>query len=223
MITERLRALSAETHEMFPFPMRGEYLPLLNLSTHNWRVTGKNIWERPRLTAYVNKRLEQTGAPAVWGGYLEQRLIYSDSPHFHSDQKPRCIHLGVDFWTDAGTRVAAPIAGIVHSFANNEGYSNYGGTVILRHEVEDLAFHSLYGHLSVQSVEGLEVGQKMEAGETVGWLGAFEENGNWPPHLHFQLIVDMGEWSGDYPGACAIEDMKYYQKNCPDPRFLLGI
>ena len=65
-------------------------------------------------------------------------------------------------------------------------------------------------------------GSFREIGKIAG-KGHYDENGDWPPHLHFQLIVDMQEYRGDYPGACTIDEQDWYAQNCPDPRFFLGI
>ena len=153
----------------------------------------------------------------VWGGYLEQRLIYNSSPIFHQTKHPRNIHLGLDFWTEQETAVYAPIAGKVHSFSDNAGFGDYGPTIILSHASEGLIFHSLYGHLARHSLQGLEIGQHVAQGAKIGMLGKATENGEWPPHLHFQLIRDMQGYSGDYPGVCSPRDLPFYSENCPDP------
>jgi hypothetical protein len=49
------------------------------------------------------------------------------------------------------------------------------------------------------------------------------ENGHWPPHLHFQLIIDMGKAKGDYPGVCKYSEREKYLDNCPDPGFILSM
>jgi hypothetical protein len=46
-------------------------------------------------------------------------------------------------------------------------------------------------------------------------------NGNWPPHLHFQLIRDMQGKRGDYPGVVRADELAFYRDNCPDPMALL--
>jgi hypothetical protein len=210
-------------------------MPRIDLSVQNIRQTGERIFEQGRLERYVQERMRATGSPMVWGGYLEQRLIYSSSGLFQEEGSARDIHLGLDFWAAAGTRVFAPIAGRVHSFQDNAGFRDYGPTVILRHEggssagkeqssaLGGMVFHSLYGHLSRRSLAGLKVGMEVAKGGLVGELGTAEENGQWPPHLHFQLVMDMQRKWGDYPGVCAVEELGEYVGNCPDPRFLLGI
>ena len=49
------------------------------------------------------------------------------------------------------------------------------------------------------------------------------ENGHWPPHLHFQLIRELGDWSGDYPGVCKYSEKEKYLANSPDPDLMLGM
>jgi hypothetical protein len=55
----------------------------------------------------------------------------------------------------------------------------------------------------------------------IGALGIPAENGGWPPHLHFQCIVDMEGYMGDYPGVCKWSEREQYLRNCPDPIQLL--
>ena len=50
-----------------------------------------------------------------------------------------------------------------------------------------------------------------------------KENGDYPPHLHFQIILDIENFYGDYPGVCSENDLKYYSQNCPDPNLVLKL
>ncbi len=155
------------------------------------------------------------------GGYMENRFMYKRSNVFDNEGKARSLHLGVDLWGPAYTNVYAPIHGTVHSFAFNDRFGDYGATIILKHEVKGLTFHSLYGHLSLESLHGLAVGQEFKAGEELCRFGEPAENGHWPPHLHFQLIVDMKGNIGDYPGVAAKDDEAFYRVNCPDANLIL--
>ena len=157
------------------------------------------------------------------GGYDEDRAIYAGDA-FTGGDEPRTIHLGLDIAAPAGTEVYAPLAGMVHSFQDNAAAFDYGPTIILEHRVaSDLVFYSLYGHLSRESLEGLREGRIFSAGQRIATLGAAEVNGNWPPHLHFQLILDIGEWRGDFPGVFRKSQREQWKLACPDPRPLLGI
>lgn len=218
-----LRTLAATASELLDLPLKGNFPPRVDLSLNNLHNTGPRPFDRKELQAFIESRRQATGSPVVWGGYLEQRLIYNSSPIFHTGRHPRNIHLGLDFWTASGIGVHAPVAGTVHSFQDNANFGDYGPTVILRHEVPGLVFHTLYGHLSRHSLEGLSEGMAIQKGATVGAIGNDVENGEWPPHLHFQVIIDLQGYKGDYPGVCALEEVKQCSENCPDPRFLLGI
>lgn len=159
------------------------------------------------------------------GGYDEDRAIY-DGPVFAAGagEEPRTIHLGIDLFAAAGTAVYAPLAGHVHSFQDNANPKDYGPTVILEHTVKvDLTFYTLYGHLSRESLIGLHAGQDVAAGAQLATLGAAEVNGGWPPHLHFQVILDMGSALGDFPGVFKQSERARWKLVCPDPAPLLGI
>ncbi len=115
----------------------------------------------------------------------------------------------------------SPLDGIVHSFAFNKEDSDYGATLILTHHLEDTGFHALYGHLSLNSLKNLREGATIRKGQVIGEFGMRFENGNWPPHLHFQLILDMQGWKGDYPGVCKFSERERWLENCPDPEAVL--
>ena len=159
------------------------------------------------------------------GGYDEERAIYS-GPVFAAPDgaEARTIHLGIDIFEAAGTPVFAPLNGRVHSFQDNANPKDYGPTIILEHAVtSQLTFYSLYGHLSRDSLDGLIVGKPVAAGEEVARLGEAAVNGDWPPHLHFQLILDMQDKRGDYPGVFKKSEREQWKRICPDPAPLLGI
>ena len=158
-----------------------------------------------------------------YGGYGEDRAIY-DSPVFTGDGEPRTVHLGLDIFAPAGTEVFAPLAGRVHSFRDNANPLDYGPTVILEHQpVPSLVFYTLYGHLNRDSLEGLERGKPIRAGERVGRLGEKSENGGWPPHLHVQVMLDLMGYDGDFPGVARRSERRRWLDNCPDPGPLLGM
>jgi murein DD-endopeptidase MepM/ murein hydrolase activator NlpD len=169
----------------------------------------------------VADMLANQQATAGIGGYLENRVIYRRSPHFDAAAEPRSLHLGVDVWVPAGTPVAAPLAATVHSLADNDNFGDYGPTIILQHEVDGVKFFSLYGHLTRTDLAGLQAGQTLAAGQVFACVGPHPENGDWPPHLHFQLIADMQGRRGDFPGVAAPSERAYWAALCPDPMLVL--
>jgi len=173
--------------------------------------------------AYITSVMQKSGAKIGYGGYLEDRLIYN-TPYFQlADEPLRSIHIGMDFWCDKGTDVYVPVDGILHSFKDNKTPGNYGPTLILSHTTLNTSWYSLYGHLSADSLENLEIGQFMASGSVLGQIGDVNENGGYASHLHFQAIRDLQGMHGDYPGVCAPNDLDFYQKNCPNPNLLLQI
>lgn len=169
------------------------------------------------LSDYIFGRMKSAGAKCAFGGYGEKRDLYRRSPHFSIKDTFRSVHLGIDFWMPTGTPVLAPIPGRVHSFKNNDHFGDYGPCILLEHFIDNQIIHSLYGHLSKTSLRKIKVGQIIGRGDQIGTLGTPDENRDWPPHLHFQLIKDLGEYRGDYPGVCRKKEKKYYLKNCPNP------
>ena len=156
------------------------------------------------------------------GGYLEDRTVYRRSEHFGGEEA-RSVHLGVDIWTEAGTPVYAPWPGTVHSFRDNRGFGNYGPTIILEHGLDQHPFYTLYGHLSRTSLRGISADQPVAKNQRIGEVGPYPENGDWPPHLHFQVMTDLLGWVGDFPGVVAPSQRDYYAEICINPRYFLGI
>ena len=184
---------------------------------------GLDVTHTGTFSTYVFGKLRQAGVVVGVGGYNEHRVIYRRSAHFSQTDEPRVIHLGIDLWTEAGTPVFAPLDGTVHSFRDNTNFGDYGPTIILEHEVDGKPLFSLYGHLTRQSLEGLFEGKPIKAGDKIAEIGPYPENGDWPPHLHFQLMTDMLGLKGDFPGVCSLSDRERFLAICPNPNKFLGI
>ena len=200
-------------NRLFSEPLSPANSVILDLSATNKELEPSIYANISAFCAYIEQKL---GAKKGIGGYLEHRVIYEAHENFATDSADfRNIHLGVDIWGAAGTPVYAPLAGELHSFQINPGSGNYGPTIILFHPSEGI--YSLYGHLAEQDLEGLSVGMPIAAGQLLCHLGGPNENGGWPPHLHFQLIRDMQGFTGDYPGVCSQRDLAFFANNCPDP------
>lgn len=208
-----------------PFEAGKDTLLLMDFTAANTTLTDAMISDVTLLRAYVNVTLLAAGARYGIGGYQEPRVLYRRSALFTGTsataEEPRSIHLGIDIWAVAGTPVYAPLDGVVHSFAFNNQPGDYGATIILQHTVDGVVFHTLYGHLSLADLNGLHKGKVVKGGSLLAHFGNLPENGNWPPHLHFQVIIDMEGMEGDYPGVCRPSEKAQYIANCPDPDLLL--
>ncbi|TYA71388.1 peptidoglycan DD-metalloendopeptidase family protein [Seonamhaeicola marinus] len=199
------------------------YVPI-DLSDSNESLNEIDVASAEKLGAFVNNHIANHNAKVAYGGYLEVRNIYKRSTHFNKQAKEeRNIHIAIDLWCEAKTPIYAPLNAKVHSFKNNTNYGDYGPTIILEHNVEHITFYTLYGHLSLESIDTLKVGQIFEQGEQIGSLGDAAVNGNYPPHLHFQIIRDLQGNLGDYPGVCAKQNLEFYKQNCPDPSYILHL
>jgi very-short-patch-repair endonuclease len=143
------------------------------------------------------------------------------SPFGGQGAEPRRLHLGIDIWGRPYTKVMAPLDGIVHSFAFNNAFGDYGATIILTHNLDGRTFHTLYGHLSLNSIKNIQEGDRIKKGDVFTEFGIPFENGQWPPHLHFQLIIDIEGRKGDYPGVCKFSEREKYLSNCPNPDLIL--
>lgn len=194
----------------------------LDLTDANRELASVDLSDPEAFTAYVEKTARRQGKQYGIGGYGEDRCIYRMSRLFSAEEEPRSIHLGVDIWVPPGTPVLAAHDAQVHSTGDNPQFGDYGPTVILVHHSSGETWHTLYGHLSRSSLKNLAVGTEVLRGGVIGWVGQPHENGGWPSHLHFQIIRDMGDYVGDYPGVCKPGEQEYYLQNCPDPNLLLG-
>lgn len=197
---------------------RSRYCPV-DLSVENDELGTFSLSNVDDCQRYLDGVLKKKDAKVAYGGYLEKRKLYEKANRFSKEPR-RNIHLGMDFWCGDGTNVIAPIDGIVHSFNNNSDFGDYGPTIILEHHIESLFFYSLYGHLSIDSLEDLRMGQPVVQGSILGRLGTTSLNVGYAPHLHFQLIFNLQEHIGDYPGVCAEQDLDFYKTNCPDPNLM---
>ncbi len=162
-----------------------------------------------------------------YGGYLETRPFYTTDLFAQSGNdgpRWRTVHLGLDLWCPAGQPVYAPFAGTVHSFRQNNAPRDYGATLVLEHEVSThLRFYTLYGHLSAKSLDGKTVGATVAAGEQIATTGTPAENGGWPPHLHFQVMLDMLNNKGDFPGVAFPTEVEVWAGTCPNPTLICGL
>jgi murein DD-endopeptidase MepM/ murein hydrolase activator NlpD len=75
----------------------------------------------------------------------------------------------------------------------------------------------------LSSIDHIKVGQEFKQGEQIATLGDASVNGDYPPHLHFQIIKDIEDYTGDYPGVCSKQDLEVFRNNCPDPNLLLQL
>jgi len=196
----------------------------LDLSVTNKTLANKNLTTAQDYEKYIQNYLNIYKAKIAYGGYKEVRNLYKRSAVFNnSNSDERNIHIGLDLWINETAPVYAALDGKIHSFQNNEALGDYGPTLILEHNINGINFHTLYGHLSLDSLNDKKVGDFVTKGQQIATIGLPPVNGDYAPHLHFQIIINMENKKGDYPGVCNQKDLDFYSKNCPNPNLLLKI
>jgi murein DD-endopeptidase MepM/ murein hydrolase activator NlpD len=173
------------------------------------------------LTAGIRRQMQAADTAFAYGRYGEPRALY-DNDHFAGNAggsgERRTVHMGIDLFCAAGTIIRAPLDGVVHRVANNERELDYGPMLVLRHDSGDgQYFHTLFGHLLLSSVQELTAGQRVAAGDPIAAVGRPPENGNWPPHLHFQLILDLLDLGSEFPGVCRASECDLWLSLSPSP------
>lgn len=184
----------------------------------------------PEMTASIFSELAATGAsfPVGVGGYLEPRPVYATSQFQQSLSakqftEPRTIHLGVDLFAEASTKVIVPLAGTVKLVRNIREPLDYGGLVLLEHSAADQGtFYTLYGHLDARTIHHAE-GSLVQSGDVLGCLGDPNCNGGWVPHLHFQLIHDLFDLEENFPGVAKAAHQSAWATVCPNPNSILRV
>ena len=220
-----LKANRDQFAPVVPFEAGKDKLLQFDFTENNQTLEPDIISDTDQFIHYINRQLEESGARYGIGGYAEHRTFYSRSSVFDAKDgtEPRRFHLGVDIWGKPHTRVMAPVDGLVHSHGFRTALGDYGAVIILVHNINGIRFHTLYGHLSLNSLKNIQDGDHIRKGEVFAELGLPFENGQWPPHLHFQVINDMQGLKSDYPGVCRFSEREQYLKNCPDPELILGL
>lgn len=213
-------------HRIVDFDPLKEHLCKLDFTAANTSLTAEVIENIDKFSEYINNQLQAAHCQLGIGGYAENRTVYSRSRVYDAatpGEEPRRLHLGIDIWGSVGTKVYAFMGGMVHSRAFNDNYGDYGATLVLLHQLDGIPFYTLYGHLGLQDIQRLDAGQYVTRGQVIGHFGEPKENGHWPPHLHFQVILDMELKKGDYPGVCKFSEKDKYLANCPDPDLILQL
>lgn len=186
--------------------------PVMDFPDNVKKIDLESGFDRDSLTAFI-----ESGGWGV-GGYLETRKIMYVAPQY---ENRRNVHMGIDIWAAAGEPVYSVLDSEVVYTAFHKQEGNYGGTIVLKHEIEGQELFALCGHLSRESLDVSKAGKKYKTGDVVGWLGDETENGNWPPHLHYQLCIeDPGD--ADMPGVVDKKDLINARERYPDPRIILG-
>jgi len=178
----------------------------------------------PRFTREVFGRLDAAGARVGLGSYDEARVLYTSAGYAaegNDRPMPRTVHIGLDLFATTGTGVLVPMDGTVESVRDNGMDRDYGPTLILRHEpAEGPVFHTLYGHLGREVLDRVTPGARVTRGQRIATIGDLGVNGGWTPHLHFQVICDLLDREGEFPGVARPDQRPVWHSLSPDPNLM---
>lgn len=184
--------LLPETKKTFKYVNLGELhtkqYPRLDTSTLEAQMTLYAIAQGPDTNT------------ATYGGYLEDRTELW-KVYYPPLAGKITWHLAIDI---NNLPVYDPVCsltdGIVVDVYNDVAeakFNGWGGRVIVQDQHENRFV--LYGHLDGVCVS---VNQNVKRGETLGFVGAPDDNGHWPPHVHLQCMTRAfikNRYNGKFP------------------------
>ncbi|HLI05113.1 MAG TPA: aminotransferase class III-fold pyridoxal phosphate-dependent enzyme [Ktedonobacteraceae bacterium] len=193
--------------------------------------TMADVTDLEKFNRHIFERMHEASSSVGIGRYNEVRPIYTSEQYkMPGNDGPewRTVHIGLDLFMEPGSPVLAPLDGVVCSFRNNDLPLDYGPTIILQHTVtgqdnEPITFYTLYGHLSLDSLDGLYAGKPVAKGTAFAKIGEMSVNGGWPSHLHLQIITDLLDRAGDFPGVARPSQREVWLSLCPDPNLITAI
>ncbi len=223
-----VRWLEKNAHDFAPIVRPDVAKP--EVAVFNFSASGPEAaqWASPdaaEAEARIAARIGSERAAFGIGLYGEDRGIYQGEAYQTSvEGARRSVHLGVDIFAPVHEPVSAPFAGKVAFIHDDAVPYGFGPTVLLEHEIDGgVRFWTLYGHLSREIVAKLSEGQAIAKGEVFAAFGAGEENGNWAPHLHFQIVTDHLGLGGRMHGVGVRDQWQVWRDVSPDPSVVLGL
>ena len=221
-INKELRIAAKRGAAIFPPDVPKISFVPLDLSVNNKELKSIDRKNPRTFYDYIFNQIRSQWGRVGYGGYFEERH-WSQPPHMFDDViEPQNIHIGLDLWIEANTPIVAPLTGKIHSIKNKTQATDFAPTIVLEHEIEGIPLYSLYGNLSGSSLKGKEIGQTIKQGDQFAWIGSSTTENKLLPNLHFQLMLDMMGFEGDFPGACSKSKRSLFEAIVPNPELLLN-
>lgn len=96
------------------------------------------------------------------------------------------LHKGLDIFADFGTPIRAPDAGRITQFSEHGA----GGIAVWMRGTDNTSYY--FAHM-LERAEDLKVGQRVEIGTVLGFVGDTGNAQGGTPHLHFEIHPNAGE------------------------------
>ncbi len=204
------------------YPLFGDLLKgepyVFDFSSKNPKTLNYNLDNFQEFNENIFNELKNSGKKWGIGEYLEERKnILRGSINIINEK--RIYHLGLDIIVPYNSVVFCPLDGYVHKLGKENQKGNYGGYLILKHQVNNHTFYSLYGHL--KTPHKVQLGEKILAGQELALIGKESDSGGWFCHLHLQIITQKAfnkgysEW-----GYISKKLLPKVGEYFPDPNFL---
>lgn len=203
-------------------PLFGDFLKgkpyIFDFSSNNPKVLAYNLFDFEEFNDMIFKELEASSHQWGIGKYLEERkTLLRAYPNIIEEQ--RYYHLGLDIVVPYNTPLFSPLDAEVYKTGKETTVGNYGGYVILKHDINDVVFYSLYGHLKTPHL--INVGEKIKAGQAFAHIGQESDSGGWFCHVHLQILtqeaIDAGYTDWGYISPELLPKVDAY---FPSPYFL---
>lgn len=203
-------------------PLFGDFLKgkpyIFDFSSNNSKTLEYNLTDFKQFNTMIFDELEASGHQWGVGRYLEERkTLLRAYPNIIEEQ--RYYHLGLDIIVPYDTPMHSPLDADVHKTGKETIVGNYGGYVILKHNINRVVFYSFYGHLKTPHL--VNVGDKIKAGQKFAHIGQESDSGGWFCHVHVQILtqaaIDDGYTDWGYISPALLLKVETY---FPSPYFL---
>ena len=208
--------------DLFPSINKNKFLKLDLSVNSEWLGLSENFRELDIFENKISYLQKQNIDKIISGGYLEPRQLYNTENYKRDSNngiENRTIHLGIDFWVNEGTEIKNLFDGIIDTISIDKNEKGYGGLIIIKHQINDFSFYTLFGHLSHKKFN-YNQGDFLKKGTLIGYVGNKLENGNWAPHLHFQILLSKLNYLQDFPGVSYHSEIEVFKSICPDPNLI---
>ncbi len=204
------------------YPLFGDYLEgkpyIFDFSSDNPKTLEYNTSDFNQFNQVIFGEMEKYSHKWGIGKYLEERKnILRDYPNIIEEK--RYYHLGLDIIVPFNTPMYVPLDAEVYKTGKETKVGNYGGYVMLKHDINGVVFYSFYGHLKTPHL--ISPGDEVKAGEEFARVGKESDSGGWFCHTHLQILtqtaVDQGYTDWGYISSELIPRIEAY---FPSPYFL---
>ncbi|NVN18566.1 peptidoglycan DD-metalloendopeptidase family protein [Muricauda sp. HICW] len=179
------------------YPLFGDFLIgapyIFDFSSKNPKTLEYNLFDFKEFNEVIFDELETTSHHWGIGRYLEERkTLLRAYPNIIEEK--RYYHLGLDIIVPYDTAMYAPLNAVVYETGKETAIGNYGGYIILKHDIVGAVFYSLYGHLKTPHL--VNVGDTIGTGQKFAHIGKESDSGGWFCHVHLQILtqaaIDQG-------------------------------